>query len=198
MWSVILTGIFTLLGVYIANRSNLKRYELEQRDRDLKLRLDKLEEFYVLFSKWSNICFSYYMYLLKLDNVSDSDRIERALANNKSAESDPIKMQMLVDIYFSDLNNHYEKVMEKRDHLSDFINNLPQNKNENSKLAKEVSVFSDICDQFQKKISEHSKLLLQSEAKQQSNFSIMITEFKKYISSLKDKHIKEDKDKSSK
>ncbi|WP_149031936.1 hypothetical protein [Francisella philomiragia] len=75
---------------------------------------------------------------------------------------------------------------------------LPKNKEDNTNLLKDLEIFKQSCELFKEKISGHSKLLLQSEVKQQSNFCIMITEFKKYISSLKDKHIKEDVDKLSK
>ncbi|OIN83698.1 hypothetical protein [Francisella sp. TX07-6608] len=167
MWSVILTGLFTLLGVYVANRANLKRYELEQRDRDLKLKLEKLEEFYILFSKWSDLCYQSYMGLIYTNNsINDSLRLKSAFGNNdKQQVNDVVKLKMLLNIYFNDLNIYYEKVIEKRDILSKFINNLPQNKEDNTRLIKEAFLFSDICDQFKKKISEYSKLLLQTEAK---------------------------------
>ncbi|AJI52314.1 hypothetical protein [Francisella philomiragia] len=105
MWSVILTGIFTLLGVYIANRFNLKRYELEQRDRDLKLKLEKLEQLYLLFNDWAKWQYSLYLsYLNHKDIQCDVSRLNRIL--NEFDKKDLIgdnrqKQEMLVSLYFA-------------------------------------------------------------------------------------------------
>ncbi|APC92219.1 MULTISPECIES: hypothetical protein [Francisella] len=174
MWAAIFTGvlsaslpgIFTLLGVYIANRSNLKRYELEQRDKNLKLRLDKLEQLYLLFNDWAKWQYSLYLSYLKYTDIkSDVSRLNKIL--NEFDKKDLIgdnrqKQEMLISLYFADeLQPYYNNILEILDkHLYKYNLDLPKNTEGNTNFLKDLEIFKQSCEIFKEKISEHSKLII--------------------------------------
>ncbi|AJI73645.1 hypothetical protein AQ14_587 [Francisella tularensis subsp. novicida D9876] len=133
MWAAIITGIFTLLGAYVANRANLKRYELEQRERDLKLKLEKLEEFYTILGE-----FEYLVIVKKNEGDVASDEIQTGFAS-------ATKMEVMIAIYFEDLEESF------KNKIRSIVNK--------SKLV-DIYTSSRNIAEFKKDIGEYSRNLL--------------------------------------
>lgn len=115
----ILTGVFTLVGVWIAQRSNLKQLstKLEQdaiREREGLLR-DRLEELYSLVQKWSNFAVRhYYTYRLAMEGtISYNEALDVVLDSEEN--TDFHRLLTVADLYFPALTGDLAKLRETLD-----------------------------------------------------------------------------------
>ncbi len=161
-----IVSISTLLGIYFTNKFNSKQakvnLELTRDQKMIELRLQKLEELYLLFEQWTTYLSSTYLiyshaYTGQLNYTQVLDMI------NKKSEKENIdfhKIQMLLNIYFSELRENYEKVMIARSSLAKYIIGDPSsNKLKINDFISEQEQFEEICEQFKNKLSEIQKLL---------------------------------------
>lgn len=169
-WTSVVTAFIaassTLIAVFITNWFNSKQtrlnLELVRDQKMLELRLHKLEDLYLLFEQWTTYLSSTYLiyshaYTGQLNYTQVLDMI------NKKSEKENIdfhKIQMLLNIYFSELRENYEKVMLARSSLAKYIISDPStNKLKINDFINEQVQFEDICKQFKNKLSEIQKLL---------------------------------------
>jgi len=164
--TALIVSISTLLGIYLTNKFNSKQVkvnlEFTRDQKMLELRLQKLEELYLLFEQWEAFLLSTYLiyshaYAGKLNYTQVLDTV------NQKSENDNIdfhKIQMLLNIYFPELRENYENVISKRSSLAKYILSDPSKNNlKTNDFFNEQEEFEILCTQFKNKLSDIQKLL---------------------------------------
>lgn len=163
--TALIVSISTLLGIYFTNKFNSKQakvnLEFTRDQKMVELRLQKLEELYLLFEQWEAFLSSTYLiyshvYIGKLNYTQVLDMV-----NNKSEKEnvDFHKIQMLVNIYFSEIRDDYEKVIATRSSLSKYLSDPSKNNLKTNNFFNDQEEFDVICKQFKNKLSDIQKLL---------------------------------------
>jgi hypothetical protein len=115
----LLTGVFTLLGVWLANRSSYKqlteklRHESARETREI-LR-QRLEELYTLIGQWSNELSTHYLPYLKVmdGELSYNDALDITLRGNSRVDAN--RMFTLAELYFPGAHDALEVLISCRD-----------------------------------------------------------------------------------
>lgn len=160
--TALVTAIVALLSVYLTNRGNRQR-EQENFDRlsiqkSKELKIEKLEELYFLFSKWSTELISKYM--ITIPQLVGEISVEASLeSKSKAAMTEPgtfQKYQMLVQMYFPELKPALNNVFTARNECAEFLHfKEKQSKETISKFVRAQGDFSNAAEQF---LAEVAKL----------------------------------------
>lgn len=163
--TALIVSISTLLGIYLTNKFNSRQakvnLEFTRDQKMVELRLQKLEELYLLFEQWEAFLSSTYLiysyaYAGKLNYTQVLDMV------NKKSENENVdfhKIQMLLNIYFPELRENYEKVISKRSSLSKYLSDPSNNNLKTNDFFNEQEEFDVICEQFKNKLCDIQKLL---------------------------------------
>lgn len=167
---IILTAIISataaLLGVYLSNRAQEKRMEIqflnEQIEKNLQFKRTKLEEMFNLFQRWEiDITKCYLVYNNVYSGTYDYAAASKFSNENMVQEKgDYQKFQTLLQLYFGELASDFSTVMEARGKVFVYCKSNSEYRPENLKAFHEEQVkFEAIAADFREKIVEYSKTL---------------------------------------
>lgn len=159
--AVLITATSTLVAVFITNYFNMKsleknlKFQLQLKNNEV--RLNKLENVYELFEKWNTSFAINYLNYLHFHNkkITQSDLFELIRDPKVYNSGDFQKLITLLNIYFPELNDEYERVNKARSEVVKYMN-----------LDKEINVkdfvkvqesFENVAMNFKKEISELAK-----------------------------------------
>jgi hypothetical protein len=163
--TAVLVSISTLLGIYLTNKHNSKQakvnIEFTRDQKILELRLEKLEELYLLFEQWTTDLTNIYLinlrvYVGELTYMQAMDLVNKNYGQKNNQFQ---KIQMLVNVYFSEIRDDYDKVISTRSSLSKYLSDPSKNNLKTNDFFNEQEDFDDICKQFINKLSDIQKLL---------------------------------------
>jgi hypothetical protein len=118
----VLTGVFTLLGVWLASRSSQKqltiklRHEGEKENHE-RLRV-RLEELYSLIGLWQNVVGSYYLTYLKVMDGTLTYNQALDITNSNKSSIDANRMFTLAELYFPSAHGSLAELKKLRDQMA--------------------------------------------------------------------------------
>lgn len=165
----VVTGIFTLLGVWLANRSGLKQLTVKleheaDRERREALRA-RLEELYSLVGRWAGeVVIHHTTYRKVMDGELTYNQALDLTINNKSSV-DANRMFTLAELYFPAAHAALQELKKLRDDAasvqSSFKAGYKQNgqpSGEHSRaLTSVLKKFNVAIDSYQRQLSAHAK-----------------------------------------
>lgn len=159
--AVLITATSTLVAVFITNYFNMKsleknlKFQLQLKNNEV--RLNKLENIYELFEKWNTSFAINYLNYLHFHNkkITQSDLFELIRDPKVYNSGDFQKLITLLNIYFPELNDEYERVNKARSEVVKYMN---VDKEINVKdFVKVQESFENVAMNFKKEISELAK-----------------------------------------
>ncbi|WP_346833845.1 hypothetical protein ABDZ23_23800 [Pseudomonas koreensis] len=166
---VLFGSLLTTFGVWLTNNANAKRQMQqlahEERMSSQRIKKERLEELYILVCHWGNLFFSQYMSLkLVMDGHIDyNEYLDRTSATDLKG-FDFSRMEMIIDIYGSQLGKAYELVMEARSKINEVNadHKFAYQRGEPSdiyiKPAADAQIaFGEACDELKRVISEAAR-----------------------------------------
>lgn len=163
---VFVGSIFTILGIWITNRANLKKQEIQfehekQQNKEVLLR-NRLEELYILSDKYFNTLVSHQLPLRMVmqGEMSFNDAIDLHIEWAKEKKFDFQRVEMIIEMYFSELQEPYNEVLEIRDRLSSISEGYKeQYKTGDYDGEKWLKLFQPRLEQLAQKTTEFKKEL---------------------------------------
>ena len=161
MIPILITATSTLVAVFITNYFNMKsleknlKFQLQLKNNEV--RLNKLENIYELFEKWNTSFAINYLNYLHFHNkkITQSDLFELIRDPKVYNSGDFQKLITLLNIYFPELNDEYERVNKARSEVVKYMN---VDKEINVKdFVKVQESFENVAMNFKKEISELAK-----------------------------------------
>lgn len=159
--AVLITATSTLVAVFITNYFNMKSFEknlkFQLQLKNNEVRLNKLENIYELFEKWNTSFAINYLNYLHFHNkkITQSDLFELIRDPKVYNSGDFQKLITLLNIYFPELNDEYERVNKARSEVVKYMN---VDKEINVKdFVKVQESFENVAMNFKKEISELAK-----------------------------------------
>jgi len=122
---VLVGALLGLLGVLLANRSNLTRLKLqmehERQSKSSDIKRERLEELYVLLSHWINMFFNHYfkLTLVMRDEMDYNQYLDEIINSGNKNKTDFQRMEMIINIYGHELLPNYNQVLECREKVND-------------------------------------------------------------------------------
>lgn len=163
--SSVLTGIFTLLGVWLANRSSLKQLTVKlqhESDRDTREASRKrLEELYSLMGMWRYEIATHYLPFLRVmdGEISYNEALDITL--KKDGTVDANRMFTLAELYFPSAHGALEAIFGYRDKAaslhSDFKARYKMNGEPSSHHAR---LLRDVLDEFVQAVDRYRRELV--------------------------------------
>lgn len=165
----VVTGVFTLLGVWFANRSSLKQLTVKleheaDRERREALRA-RLEELYSLVGRWAGeVVIHHTTYRKVMDGeLTYNDALDLTI-NNKS-KVDATRMFTLADLYFPEAHGALQQLKTLRDEAASVQSSFKANYKLNGQPSREHSKklttvllrLDSAIDDYQKRLSAHAK-----------------------------------------
>lgn len=159
--AVLITATSTLVAVFITNYFNMKsleknlKFQLQLKNNEV--RLNKLENVYELFEKWNTSFAINYLNYLHFHNkkITQSDLFELIRDPKVYNSGEFQKLITLLNIYFPELNDAYERVNKARSEVVKYMN---VDKEINVKdFVKVQESFENVAMNFKKEISELAK-----------------------------------------
>lgn len=121
---VLVGSVFTILGIWITNRANLKRLEIQlkhaKETNKENLMRDRLEELYILSDKYFNTLVSHQLPLriVMRGEMSFNDALDLHIEWGKEKKFDYQRLDMIIEMYFNELQEPYNEVLKIRDELN--------------------------------------------------------------------------------
>ncbi len=159
----LLTGVITataaILAVVVTSFFNLRvariniEAQIEQKTKDLKL--EKLEELYLLFDKWQqNISKIYFIYLRCYRGaLRFQDTHTLINQSNTLPPGDAQKYKMIIMLHFPSLAHAYEPVEAGRKSLVPFLSDPSKSKLSISDFEESQRIFEKACETFKSELS---------------------------------------------
>ena len=159
--SGLITALSTLAAVLITNYFNLKSSKqnsdiAHKRDKSQR-RLEKIEEFYLLFERWETNLSNVYLCHLRAytGHLTYRDVLEIVNKKDDFLSVDAQKIKMLMNVYMPELLSEYEKVEAARSMIVPYIISAPEENDLKSKdFVKMQENFEAACAKFKANISE--------------------------------------------
>ncbi|WP_417499658.1 hypothetical protein [Methylophaga sp.] len=131
--SALIAAVVTLLSVYLTNINNRKNEEAkyarsQEFEREIFKR-QKLEELYLLFSKWdTDLVAIGYFYIRAMNGAMSEEDALVSGSKNQISEKDYLqRITMMIDLYFSELKNDFDTVLDSREKVASFCGKpIPQ------------------------------------------------------------------------
>ena len=125
--STTLAVLGTLLGVHFTNKASLARskFQLEQASsqrKELLLR-ERGEELYELADKWLLRMSCYYLELHSVmqGKITYNEALDMQIEAGKIKVFNFGRIEMLIDVYFPETRNDYDKLIKMREDLNDIV-----------------------------------------------------------------------------
>jgi hypothetical protein len=179
-YTTILTNLIiaasTLIGVFITNKAQKERLELqitnENTVKNNELMREKLEELYLLFKEWTKYISITHMYYTEgvaghLDYSSVMDLVlERGKENTENFD----RITMLIDLYFPHLRDEYNIVETTQKSANEIISEYTKNHLDGMTgkrclvqlFSSRQELFSQQSNIFQNIISQQAENLIKS------------------------------------
>lgn len=159
--SGLITAFSTLAAVLITNYFHLRSSQQDSdvahaRDKSQR-KLEKIEEFYLLFERWETNLSNIYLYHLRAytGHLSHSEVLESVNKKDNFLSVDAQKLKMLLNVHIPELLSEYEKVDAARSKIVPYIMSTPEESNLNAKdFTKIQEHFEATCTRFKANISE--------------------------------------------
>ena len=158
--TAILTAAVTLLSVYLSGLEQRKRdqakFEIEKNQQREKIKRLKLEELYILFSKWEADISSLYMLFLPViaGRMAEKDALDTANKNKLSEMGAFQRIDMIVHLYFPELIEQLNVVLKSRDAVSRFIGENRPKDNNDKEFLQAQRFFKKTANEFMHKIAD--------------------------------------------
>lgn len=170
------TAVATLTGVFLTNKANTARLILQQENERVikqnELMRDKLEELYLLSKKWITYMeITYLNYTRAMDGQFDEKTLlDIEIKRGNENTDDFSRIEMLIDLYFSNIKLAYDDAMKAREKASKFMLLYEgQCLEKNTDKKKFVEPFLKAQEEF----SQESKRMIKVIAEQANNFSFV-------------------------
>lgn len=124
--SALLAAAVTLASVYLTNLNNRKTEEAKfarnQKAERENFKREKLEELYLLFSKWdADLAATGYFYIQAMNGVMSEEDALIGASKNQISEKDYLqRITMIIELYYSELNNDFDTVLDSRGKVASF------------------------------------------------------------------------------
>lgn len=164
-----LTGMFTLLGVWLASRSSLKQltvklqHESDREDREALRK--RLEELYSLVGLWANELGTHYLpYLRVMDgDLTYNQALDITLKNRPSIDAN--RMFTLAELYFPSAHGALGTLMSCRDQAAAIHSSFRDmhkgtgatSREHAEKLRATLQEFSEAVNGYRVELAEHAR-----------------------------------------
>ncbi|MCC3305538.1 hypothetical protein [Sneathiella sp. HT1-7] len=117
-------GFFTLAGTYMSTRASLRaisqQFDLKSEAEHLSLLRSRGEELFETTAIWANNLFSHNISLIKVMNneISYNDHLDLSINSSTSDNRGLMRIEMLIDVYFPNIREEYEAILDAREHLN--------------------------------------------------------------------------------
>lgn len=125
--ATIITALATLFGVLIAQRGGIRRLRIslenEKNTRKNDLLRQRIEELYLLSSQFATQLFSHYLpYLSVMENqMTYNQALDQTIEQGKAIRYDFNRIDMIIDLYFLSIREHYECLLQQRDRANEIL-----------------------------------------------------------------------------
>jgi hypothetical protein len=142
LFGVILGAGLSIFGVSLTNKSNIKSLSIQLENQKStersRLHRERLEELYVLVGNWSTGFMTMGLSILQVmaGRISYNDHLDLLIEDNKSKSFEFSRIRMIVDIYGSDFNEHFDELIKMRETSNDVITDfkIAHNNGRNGKI----------------------------------------------------------------
>ncbi|BAV33754.1 hypothetical protein SCL_1443 [Sulfuricaulis limicola] len=124
--TALLTAAVTLASVFLTNLNQRKTEEAKfERNKEAEhtvFKREKLEELYLLFSKWDAdlMSLSYFYLSVMTGEAQEEDALVSASKNQLSEKDCLQKILMMVNLYFPELKDSFNEVLDARENVWQF------------------------------------------------------------------------------
>lgn len=126
--TAILTAAVTLTSVFLTNLNQRKveeaKFKRNNEAARANLKREKLEELYLLFSKWDadmmSLVFSYLQVIT--GKIREEDALVGASKNQMSEKDFLQRITMMINLYFPEIKNDFDGVLDARESIWAFCN----------------------------------------------------------------------------
>ncbi len=125
--STLVGAAVALLAVFLTNRANAKAARAT-RDHELQLRNQDLlrsrgEELYTLFELWLNSLTTYYFIKCSImsGKLTYNQGLDLEIEKSDKGRGDHVRIEMLIEVYFPELQAAYNAVIESRERANDIV-----------------------------------------------------------------------------
>jgi hypothetical protein len=122
-----ITAFATLSGVFLSNRSQKERFELQINNEKViksnEILREKLEELYLLFMAWStNLENTYINYTRGMNGYLDYETVlDLEIQRGKEITDNFDRIIMLIDLYFPNLRDEYNIVNDAKSSANEIL-----------------------------------------------------------------------------
>ncbi len=165
----VVTGLFTLLGVWLANRSSLRQLTVKlQHESDQERRevvRARLEELYSLIGRWAGEVVIHHTTYRKVmeGELTYNQALDLSIKNKPSIDAN--RMFTLAELYFPSAHQALEELKELRDKAASIQTNFKQKYREDGSpsekhaelLTEVLEAFSLAVHKYERELSAHAK-----------------------------------------
>lgn len=165
----ILTGVFTLLGVWLANRSSLKQlttklnHEAERQTREASRA--RLEELYSLIDGWAGAVVIHHMTYGRVMKGELTYNEAMDLVLNKNNAIDAKRLFTLAELYFPSAHGALQEIKSYRDAASDVLASFTRSYKQNGEPSRDHAIalttalqkFNAAITKYQAELAAHAK-----------------------------------------
>jgi len=166
----------TLMITFIAHKMNLTRMKLQlEMENKYKERKDfklMLEELYLLVDEWATSFSHLYLPIIQVmkNEITYNEALEYFISNQKIDKTNFKRIEMMINLYFSELKTEFYNVLILRDkinnivdeHKRDYKNGLSDGTNYLKPFIIAQEKFYKSIEEFKNSISMFSKSILES------------------------------------
>ncbi len=160
----IATGIFTLLGVWFANRSSLKQLSLKlahESDKDRKEAIrNRLEELYSLIERWAGHAGVHHVTYRKVmeGELTYNQALDFTIKNG--APVDAHRMFMLADLYFSSAHDALQELKDLRDQAAAIQSSFKEAYKQGETTSRDhAAALTEILERFDAAVKKYKSAL---------------------------------------
>lgn len=165
----VVTGLFTLLGVWLANKNSLKQLTVKLQHESEKERNDalraRLEELYCLVDLWAKEMMKHHITYRKVmdGDLTYNQALDLTISNKSTLDS--TRLFMLAELYFPSARTALEELKELRDKASSVQENFKQHYKRDGQPSAEhaksltalLQRFDDAIDKYQAELAKYAK-----------------------------------------
>lgn len=125
--AALLTAGFTLIGVWITNKTTNQRLKIqldhERATRNEEIKREKLEELYVVSNKFLSTLVVHYLpfKVVMKGEISFNKALDMVIETGSERDFEPHRVTMLIDLYYPELRPELDKIMSIREKLNDIV-----------------------------------------------------------------------------
>lgn len=159
LFGVIIGSVFTLLGVWLTNRANLRSLEMQlehhRAEKEKGKTRERLEKLYVECRKYfSDVCTYYLPYRRVMQGeMTYNQALDMTIKHGSAKDYEPNHVPMLIDFYFPEFKDDFHTIMRTRDHLNEIMAGFrEQYRNGNTDGSRWLELFQPVYESLAKKM----------------------------------------------